>query len=442
MSELQSKGVLLVEDGNHGENRPRPDEFVDTGVAFIRAADMDAGRVLFESASGINERARTRITKGIGAPGDVLLSHKGTVGKVALVPVDAPPFVCSPQTTFWRTLDEGLLDRTYLYAFLRSPGFRRQLSSRSGETDMAPYVSLTSQRGLSVAIPPMVEQRAIAHILGTLDDKIELNRRMSETLEAMARALFRSWFVDFDPVRSKAEGRDSGLPTHLTDLFPDSFEDSELGEIPRGWSVGPLLAQAQLLSGGTPKTACDEYWGGGVAWASAKDVSQCAETFLTTTERTITEKGLHESATQLIPALATAVVARGATTGRMVMFGRAMAMNQTCYALVSSLNTPFVLHCQFRDAIDRLVHAAHGSIFDTITTSTFESSRFVLPPSGALQGFERIVAPAFRRVLFASEESSSLAALRDTLLPKLISGELRVHDVGRFSAEIGGGGVA
>src|SRR6266487_4319776 len=100
VADLQRDGILLVEDGNHGEYRPRPDEFVDAGVAFIRAADMDSGRVLFESASRINARARQRITKGIGAPGDVLLSHKGTVGKVALAPDDAPPFVCSPQTTF------------------------------------------------------------------------------------------------------------------------------------------------------------------------------------------------------------------------------------------------------------------------------------------------------------------------------------------------------
>jgi type I restriction enzyme, S subunit len=98
--ELQRAGILLVEDGNHGEYRPRPDEFVDDGVAFIRAADMEGGRVLFKAASKINKRARARITKGIGAPGDILISHKGTVGKVAMVPDDAPPFVCSPQTTF------------------------------------------------------------------------------------------------------------------------------------------------------------------------------------------------------------------------------------------------------------------------------------------------------------------------------------------------------
>ena len=249
VSDLQRKGILLVEDGNHGEYRPRPDEFVDRGVAFIRAADMEGGVVLFDSASKINGRARQRITKGIGAPGDVLLSHKGTVGKVALVADDAPPFVCSPQTTFWRTLNSELLDRKYLYAFLRSSLFHAQLATRASETDMAPYVSLTSQRGLSVLVPPISEQRAIAHILGTLDDKIELNRRMNDTLEVIARAIFQSWFVNFDPVRAKAEGRNLELPQFLADLFPDNFEHSELGEIPEGWAFETLSDHFEAVKG-------------------------------------------------------------------------------------------------------------------------------------------------------------------------------------------------
>ncbi len=217
VSELHREGVLLVEDGNHGEYRPRRDEFVETGVAFICAADMDVGRVLFESASKINAKARERITKGIGAPGDVLLSHKDTVGKVAFVPNDAPPFVCSPQTTFWRTLEEERLDRRYLYAYLRSPDFQAQLRTRSGENDMAPYVSVTSQRGFSIKLPPIAEQRAIAHILGTLDDKIELNRRMNETLEAMAWALFKSWFVDFDPAVVNALRAGNPIPDQFAE---------------------------------------------------------------------------------------------------------------------------------------------------------------------------------------------------------------------------------
>jgi type I restriction enzyme S subunit len=248
----------------------------------------------------------------------------------------------------------------------------------------------------------------------------------------MARALFKSWFVDFDPVRAKAERRDPGLPKPLADLFPDSFDDSDLGEIPSGWQVGPILDHARLMSGGTPKTDRSEYWGGSIKWASAKDVSQATGSFLVETERTITERGLDESATQVVPALCSVVVARGATTGRMVLFGRDMTMNQTCYALATTTGTPFALYCRLREEIEAVVHAAHGSVFDTITTSTFASSRIVLPPKPVLKEFEEQAAPVFHRVLRSTHESLTLAALRDTLLPRLISGELRVKDAEKF----------
>jgi type I restriction enzyme S subunit len=303
---------------------------------------------------------------------------------------------------------------------------------------MAPYVSLTSQRGLTVVLPPIDEQRTITHILGTLDDKLELNRRMSETLEAMARALFKSWFVDFDPVRAKAEGRDPGLPKPLADLFPSRLVDSELGEIPEGWGIGSILDQARLLSGGTPKTDVPAYWDGAIPWASAKDVSQCSEAFLVRTERTITTRGLEESATQIIPALSTVVVARGATTGRMALLGRDMAMNQTCYGLATTTETPFALNCRLRHEMDALVHAAHGSVFDTITTKTFSTARLVVVPPPLLRAFEGQAAPILQRVLRSAVESRALAALRDALLPKLISGELRIEDAERFTAEVVG----
>jgi type I restriction enzyme, S subunit len=193
-----------------------------------------------------------------------------------------------------------------------------------------------------------------------------------------------------------------------------------------------VLTCSALLSGGTPKTDHLEYWDGNVSWASAKDVSQCGQTFLTATERKITDAGLAESATQLIPRFATVVVARGATTGRMVLFGHPMAMNQTCYALVTTREAPFHLYCQLRHEIDDLVHAAHGSVFDTITTTTFESSRVVLAPTRATSAFEAATMALFRRVLANTEQSRTHAALRDTLLPKLISGEIRVKDAERF----------
>jgi len=179
--------MLRVEDGNHGEYRPRPDEFVDGGISFIRAADLVDGRVSFERASRINETALKRIRKGIGAPGDVLLSHKGTVGKVAMAPHDAEPFVCSPQTTLWRSLNQGHLDGRFLHAFLRSRDFQAQLASESAQTDMAPYVSLTQQRRLLIPVPAITRQRAIAEVLGALDDKIAANRRVAEAADRVAR---------------------------------------------------------------------------------------------------------------------------------------------------------------------------------------------------------------------------------------------------------------
>jgi type I restriction enzyme, S subunit len=298
-----------------------------------------------------------------------------------------------------------------------------------------PKLTQGNMNRIPLLTPPMPEQRAIARILGALDDKIELNRRMNETQEAIARAIFQSWFVDFDPVRAKVERRESRLPASLADLFPSSFEDSQLGEIPTGWQVGSPLSQAKLLSGGTPKTDRAEYWGGGISWASAKDVSQCGEAFLVRTERTISTLGLERSATQLIPVLATVVVARGATTGRMAILGQEMAMNQTCYALASTIDTPFTLHCTLRRAINELVRAAHGSVFDTITTDTFSNSQIVLAPPRILKAFEKIVAPLFSRILNATLQAHTLGTLRDTLLPKLISGELRVKQAERVVEE-------
>jgi len=315
--------------------------------------------------------------------------------------------------------------------------------SRIAQGTALPYLTITSLSGLSLEVPAIPEQRAIAHILGTLDDKIELNRRTNETLEAIARAIFKSWFVDFDPVRAKASNeppesicRRLGLTPDLLALFPDRLVDSDLGKIPAGWEVGSILDQTKLLSGGTPKTSREEYWSGPIPWASAKDISQCGQAFLVTTERTITERGLEESATQLIPAYATVVVARGATTGRMAMLGREMAMNQTCYALETKTDTPFALHCRLHHEIDDLVHAAHGSVFDTITTNTFAASRIVLAPQPALKVFDAVAAPLFYRILVGMEESCTLSITRDTLLPKLLSGELHVPDAASVVNEI------
>ena len=279
------------------------------------------------------------------------------------------------------------------------------------------------------------EQRSIAHVLGTLDDKIELNRRMNETLEAMARALFKSWFVDFEPVRAKVEGRwrrgESlpGLPAEHYDLFPDRLVDSELGDIPEGWQVGVLNDTIELLSGGTPRTSVAGYWNGDIPWYTAKDAPSLSDVFVLETERTITKAGIQNSATRVLPVETTIITARG-TVGRLACLGRPMAMNQTCYGIRGAYGYPDLFtYWNVRTVVDELQQRTHGTIFDTITRQTFKLVETVLPPVEHANMFESTVKPVMGRILSNLQESRSIAAQRDASLPKLVSGEARVEDM-------------
>ena len=279
------------------------------------------------------------------------------------------------------------------------------------------------------------KQRRIAHILGTLDDKIALNRRMNETLEEMARALFKSWFVDFEPVRAKIEGRWRrgkslpGMPAELYDLFPDRFVNSELGAVPEGWEVGVLDDMLELLSGGTPRTSVAEYWEGDIPWYTAKDAPNPSDVFAIETERTITRVGVENSATKILPAGTTIITARG-TVGRLACLGKPMAMNQTCYGIRGAHGYPdFFTYYTVRMNINELQRRTHGTIFDTITRETFKFIQTIQPPVYLARTFESMVDSVMARILHNLQESLTLAALRDTLLPKLISGEVRIRDI-------------
>jgi len=299
-------------------------------------------------------------------------------------------------------------------------------------------LGLAREDFLAFGVPPYTSVRSgLVRLLGALDEKIELNRKINASLEAMARALFKSWFVDFDPVRAKAEGRaPSGMDAEAAKLFPSEFVDSELGPIPKGWIVQPVLELAYLMSGGTPNTSTAYFWDGAIRWASAKDVSQCGSYFLTATERTITEAGLEGSATKVIPADAVVVVARGATCGRFTVFAEPMAMNQTCYALVARTSSArWYLRFLAEDLLVRLVAQAHGSVFDTITTNTFRAAVTIRPDDALLHAFEDCVTPLIERVRKLHYESQTLARLRDDLIPRLLSGELSVSHAERAAAE-------
>lgn len=430
---LQAQGILRVEDGNHGEYRPRSDEFCEEGVAFIRAADMADGAIDFIAASKINDTATARITKGIGRPGDVLISHKGTVGKIARAPASAPPFVCSPQTTFWRSTNEDVLRQDFLYVLIRSPAFMREFLVSSGETDMAGYVSLTSQRRLRLSLPPIALQRSISECISAFDQKIELNRKMNETLEAMARALFRDWFVDFGPTRTKMEGRTPYLSPDIWALFPDRLDDE--GK-PERWAYEPLLDQAEWVNGAAYKNM---HFSDTPEALPVIKIAELKNGVTATTQRTATDLG----ARYLIDDGELLFSWSGNPDTSIDTFlwtGGKAWLNQHIFAVRqnSARSKPF-LHTLLKFLKPEFAELARNKQttgLGHVTKADMQRMLVCAASSEVHQAFDRLIEPIFNQALGLQKETHTLAQTRDLLLPRLMSGELRITQAERTLEEV------
>jgi type I restriction enzyme S subunit len=337
---------------------------------------------------------------------------------VGLVSPDYVVFGCKPDA----------LDPAFLGYAIKGPAWR-QWTAAAGVGSVRVRIYFRELAKMPMTVPPLAEQRAIAGVLGSLDDKIELNRRMNATLEGMARALFQSWFVDFDPVRAKLDGRPpANLDPATAELFPDSFQESPLGVIPRGWEVCSLADKIDLLSGGTPKTSEPDYWHGNIPWYSVKDAPAETDVWVIETEKHVTKLGIENSAAQILPEGTTIISARG-TVGKLALVGTPMAMNQSCYGVRGAKGyaeyfTFYALHQATADLQQR----THGTVFDTITRQTFETLDCIFPHPSLTQAFDLTVAPLLLQIRSNLKQSRTLATLRDTLLPKLLSGEIRVSD--------------
>ena len=403
-------------------------------AVLVRLVDFNRGWT--PPFSYVTEASYRFLKKSSLKTGDVVISNVGAnAGTVFKVPDLGIPCTLGPNSVVCKIDEDGLLDKDYFFYFLKSAAGQHLLSGITGGSAQ-PKFNKTDLRSIEITFPDKRTQKAIAHILGTLDDKIELNQKMNQTLEEIAKAIFKSWFVDFDPVRAKAEGRPTGLPPEISDLFPDELVDSEIGEIPRGWDVAPFSETFEFFSGGTPKTSVEEYWGGNVPWFSIADLN-ASSPWVTETEKSITELGLSKCSAKLILSGTTIVTARG-TVGKVALAGQDMAINQSCYAMAPTTGYPNTwLYLQTLALVERLRANAHGSVFDTITRKTFDQFSVLSATSEALKKFGDMTAPIFERMKTADLESKTLSELRDTLLPKLISGEIRVPDAEKFLEEAG-----
>jgi type I restriction enzyme S subunit len=349
-------------------------------------------------------------------PGVTVGRSGASFGVVSYSPVDYWPLNTALFVTDFHGNDER-----FAYYFLKQFDFR---SYNSGSAQ--PSLNRNFVHPVPVEVPPLSEQRAIAHILGTLDDKIALNRRMIETLEAMARALFKSWFVDFDPVRAKAEGRDPGLPQRLADLFPDSFEDSELGEIPTGWEVARFAdAVEQLREQENPLSSPEALFHH--FSIPAFDEGQSPKT-----ERGESIKSLKWR----VPAGAVLLSKLNPEIERVWLVDVRPGEESVCSTefLVLSTRSPFtrsLVYCLarsplLRQQIEGLVTGTSKS-HQRAQVDSILNLAIVAPPSPIVEAFDRSADSLLARTLECRREAITLAFLGDALLPKLVSGELRTR---------------
>ena len=405
--------------------------FVEQGVPVIRGNNLTLGtdgpRFHDSDFVYVTQEKADELAASECRSGDLIFTARGTIGQVGLIPDDArfPRYILSANQLRLRP-NADIADALYLYYYFSTSEMAEFMQGLNAGSAL-PNMNLGTLRSLPVSLPPLPEQRAIAHILGTLDDKIELNRRMNETLEGMARALFKSWFVDFEPVRAKMEGRDTGLPPDIAALFPDRLVGSELGEIPEGWEVKVLGDVADVVGGTTPSTKVTEYWeGGSHYWATPKDLSALSSPVLLDTERKITDAGLRQIGSGLLPK-GTLLLSSRAPIGYLAVSEEPVAINQGFIAMPPRKGTSILFMLRWCGMFhDEIVNHANGSTFLEISKSNFRRIQLVVPAEEVMTAFDRLARPLHKHVVSNECESRALAVQRDALLPRLVSGEMRV----------------
>jgi type I restriction enzyme, S subunit len=413
-------------------------DYVPTGIPSIMPQNIGDNRILEDGIARITPADAERLSRYLLRKGDIVYSRRGDVERRALVREHEDGWLCGTGCLRVRFGKKGV-DPRYASFYLGHSGVREWVVRHAHGATM-PNLNTSILASCPFVIPPPDEQRAIAHILSTLDDKIELNRRMNETLEAMARALFKSWFVDFDPVHAKAAGRDPSLPKQIADLFPDSFEESELGEVPWGWEVKELGELIETVKGHSYKS--EELVDSDTALVTLKSFARGGG---------YRPDGLKSFAGTYKPEQVVKpgdiVIACTDVTQAAEVIGRAAVVRGTAgyRILVASLDTLIVrprhpsvtrAFLYFLGGTEAFV--AHTYAHTTGTTvlhlakEAVPSFKVALPSSSLIEAFDSIASLALNRMQAVEEESGTLATLRDTLLPKLISGEMRVKDAERF----------
>jgi type I restriction enzyme, S subunit len=427
-----------------------PEEYTTSGVPLLRGVNVNHGRFYDDGFVFISEETADRLSKFESYPEDVLLVHKGTLGQIGLMPKKRKYHRYIMGNSMLRVrCDPTKLIPEYLYYWLCSREGQHYLFSRVSQVGV-PQIQrpLTTLREASLPVPPPDEQKVIAHILGTLDDKIELNQQMNNTLEAIARTIFKSWFIDFDPVRAKMDGQQpAGMDAETAALFPAEFEDSALGKIPKGWKVKTLSYFIDIKHGYAFKgeffrdqppgdillTPGNFAMGGGFKDDKFKYyIGEVPEEFvlakgdLLITMTDLSKLGDTLGYPAIIPTEREGRYLHNQRLGKVIIKSEnSISKFYLYYLLITN---------EYRHEI---LAGATGTTVKHTSPGRIQAFRFCMPTSELSLRFDGIVASLFDKMLLNNDEKQNLTSIRDALLPKLLSGDVYIKDVEKFLLEEG-----
>ena len=398
-------------------------QYVENGVPFVNIRCLVNGKLDRQAMSKVaTQEAFGKYRHFLLDVDDYVVSSSGTLGRIATVQESDLPCMLNTSVIRMRPRSDQL-DRGYLKYYLLSDYYQSQVLSFATGSAQLNYGPM-HLRQMFIVLPPLSEQRAIADILGALDDKIELNRKMSETLEAMARALFKSWFVDFDPARAKMEGRDPGLPNEIADLFSSRMAESELGEIPEGWRSTCVDDEFDLTMGQSPPGETYNEAGVGLPFYQGR----------ADFEFRFPKRRVYCGAPTRFASRGDTLISVRAPVGDINMAAEDCAIGRGVAAARHKSGSRSYTY-QFMHSVEEVFSRfdAEGTVFGSISKKDFHAVPCVAPTRQIIGVFEKLVAPFDSRIETALFESRTFAVLRDALLPKLISGELRVKDARGFN---------
>lgn len=421
--------------------------YTDIGRPMVRVTDVVYGALKLTNTFKVSDEAFAEYSRRYKPKkGDIVITRVGSYGNTAYV---EDTNFCLGQNT---AAIAPKINPDYLYTALNSPSVKRQIDSAVVGA-VQKTLSLKAINNLEIPRFGAEEESKIGGMRAFIDNKIDLNRRTNQTLEAMAQAIFKSWFVDFDPVKAKIaakqDGRDplraamcaisgksedelEALPHEQFDslattagLFPDEMEESVLGEIPKGWKAGTFNhCCLRVESGGTPSRKESSYWNGSIPWLTSSEVR---DVVVLDSKEKITVEGLEASSAKLWPHMTTVIAMYGATAGQVCLIAEEMSANQACCALIPLPEFKSFIFIAARRSIQQLAEKASGSAQQNLNKSLVANHAHIIPTKSIAEKFEKTTSNLLIEWIRNQKETVTLSSLRDALLPKLLSGELSVN---------------